>query len=243
LPRSCGFPLRSGERRCKQPRPQSSRRLRRSSRVLTSTVASLDEPPKRPRSRQLSWASCSLQHMPAKRVHRSRAAPPPAAFRLQGLATLLAACSPRRLVGPLSSRQRSWDSPYGAFSSRVVGCGFPQRRTRLPLRPRLTPARRSAPASIATPSYRALALPRSPVVRRRCLARDGLEAPLGFLPFQGCAADRLAEGLAPSTPLTRFTETPPKARTDRRLRVSLSDRLARLNAPSANQRGRARQPS
>lgn len=65
-------------------------------------------------------------------------------------------------------------------------------------------------------------------MRRRCLARDELEAPLGFLPFQGDAADRLVGGLTPPTPLARFAETPPKARTGRRLRVSLSDRLARL---------------
>jgi hypothetical protein len=66
------------------------------------------------------------------------------------------------------------------------------------------------------------------VIRRRCLARGGLEAPLGFLPFQGYAADRLADELTPPAPLTRFAETPPKARTGRRIRVSLSDRLARL---------------
>jgi hypothetical protein len=117
LPRSCGFPLRSGERRCKQPRLQSSRRLRRSSRVLTSTVASLDGTAEAAATKATLLGFRSLQHLPAKRVHDPRTAPPPAAFRLQGLATLLAACSPRRLVGPLSSRQRSWDSPYGAFSS------------------------------------------------------------------------------------------------------------------------------
>jgi len=87
---------------------------------------------------------------------------------------------------------------------------------------------RSTPAGTATPDFRALALPRSPVIRHRCLARGGLEAPLGFLPFQGYAADRLAGRLTPSAPLTRFAETPPKARTGRRFRVSLSDRLARL---------------
>lgn len=39
----------------------------------------------------------------------------PARFRLQGLATLLTACSLRGLDGPVSSRQRSWD-----FSLRSI---------------------------------------------------------------------------------------------------------------------------
>jgi len=38
----------------------------------------------------------------------------PATFRLQGLATLLTACSLRSPAGSVSHRQRSWDSPFGA---------------------------------------------------------------------------------------------------------------------------------
>jgi hypothetical protein len=38
----------------------------------------------------------------------------PATFRLQGLATLVAACSLRSPAGFVSHRQRSWDSPFGA---------------------------------------------------------------------------------------------------------------------------------
>jgi hypothetical protein len=39
-------------------------------------------------------------------------------FRLQGLATLLTAFSSANLADPVSDRQRSWGSPFGAFSSR-----------------------------------------------------------------------------------------------------------------------------
>ena len=44
----------------------------------------------------------------------------PATFRLQGLATLLAVYSLRSLAGFVSHQQRSWDSPFGGFSSRKV---------------------------------------------------------------------------------------------------------------------------
>jgi hypothetical protein len=42
----------------------------------------------------------------------------PAMFRLQGLITLLTAFALRFRAGFVSRRQRSWDSPFGAFSSR-----------------------------------------------------------------------------------------------------------------------------
>jgi hypothetical protein len=51
----------------------------------------------------------------------------PATFRLQGLATLLAAYSLRARAGFISHRRRSWDSPFGAFSSRKVPAAFPRR--------------------------------------------------------------------------------------------------------------------
>jgi hypothetical protein len=51
----------------------------------------------------------------------------PAKFRLQGLATLLTASSRESRAGFISRRQRSWDSPFGAFSSRRVSDAFPRR--------------------------------------------------------------------------------------------------------------------
>jgi len=53
-------------------------------------------------------------------VHLVQALPAPAAFRLQGLVTLLAACSFRARADFISHRRRSWDSPFGAFASRKV---------------------------------------------------------------------------------------------------------------------------
>jgi hypothetical protein len=53
------------------------------------------------------------------KVHLPRAYQP-ATFRLQGLATLLTACALRSRAGSVSHRRRSWDSPFGAFSSRKV---------------------------------------------------------------------------------------------------------------------------
>jgi hypothetical protein len=61
----------------------------------------------------------SLQHILDSQIH-SRGLCLPAAFRPQGLATLSTACSLRTRAGFISRRQRSWDSPFGAFSSCEV---------------------------------------------------------------------------------------------------------------------------
>jgi hypothetical protein len=59
------------------------------------------------------------------RALRCRAGVPhPASFRLQGLVTLLTACSRRNRADLVSCRQRSWDSPFGAFSSDEVETRF-----------------------------------------------------------------------------------------------------------------------
>jgi hypothetical protein len=65
-------------------------------------------------------------------VHLPRALPAPATFRLQGLITLVAACSFRARAGSISHRRRSWDSPFGAFSSRKVSAAFPGGSTHIP---------------------------------------------------------------------------------------------------------------
>lgn len=51
----------------------------------------------------------------------------PAKFRLQGLATLLTVSSRDSRAGFISRRQRSWDSPFGAFSSQRVSDASPRR--------------------------------------------------------------------------------------------------------------------
>jgi hypothetical protein len=61
----------------------------------------------------------SLQHLKDRRsTHRGFYLP--ATFRPQGLATLSTVFSLRTRAGLVSYRQRSWDSPFGAFSSRKV---------------------------------------------------------------------------------------------------------------------------
>jgi hypothetical protein len=58
--------------------------------------------------------------------------PEPSRFRLQGLVTLWAAYSFRALAGFISHQRRSWDSPFGASSSRKVSGAFPPGRTHIP---------------------------------------------------------------------------------------------------------------
>jgi len=55
-----------------------------------------------------------------------QALPRPATLRLQGLATLLTPYSLRARAGFVSHRRRSWDSPFGASSSRKVAIAFPR---------------------------------------------------------------------------------------------------------------------
>jgi hypothetical protein len=84
---------------------------------------------------------------PRKSTLRGFAAP--ATFRLQGLATLLTAYAFRSLAGFVSRRQRSWDSPFGAFSSRKVSVAFPRGSTHVPFLPSVIPPpkRRAGPTS------------------------------------------------------------------------------------------------
>jgi hypothetical protein len=63
----------------------------------------------------------------------------PASFRPQGLVTLSTVSSLRSRAGFLSHRQRSWDSPFGAFSFREAVGTFPHRRSHLPFLPQVEP--------------------------------------------------------------------------------------------------------
>jgi hypothetical protein len=71
----------------------------------------------------------------------------PATFRPQGLVTLSAAYALRARAGFVSHRQRSWDSPFGAFSSRKVPAAFPRGWTHMPFLPSVfpPPKRRAGP--------------------------------------------------------------------------------------------------
>jgi hypothetical protein len=64
--------------------------------------------------RLLSWAFAPFSTYRIRRsTYRRRSVP--ASFRPQGLNTLSTAYSLRIPAGPVSCRQRSWDSPFGAF--------------------------------------------------------------------------------------------------------------------------------
>jgi hypothetical protein len=68
----------------------------------------------------------------------------PASFRPQGLVTLSTVYSPADLADSVSHRQRSWDFPFGAFSSRKVSGSFPPGSTHVPFLPTLFPTAEAA---------------------------------------------------------------------------------------------------
>jgi hypothetical protein len=107
-------------------RDSSSRRRRLSSRVLTSTATS----PAHRQGRRTDRSTSPGLLRPFNTCQRrgstvGRRCHAPATFRLQGLATLVTVCSPRRLAGLVSSRQRSWDFPLRSILLPGGGLGFP----------------------------------------------------------------------------------------------------------------------
>jgi hypothetical protein len=113
-------------------------------------------------------------------VHLPRALPRPATFRLQGLTTLWAAFSRRARAGFVSHRRRSWDSPFGAFSSRKVSGAFANGRTHVPFNPPVFPP----PKRWAGPTGRgfwALTLPGVPG-RRTGVSSPAAGCSLGLRP-------------------------------------------------------------
>jgi len=114
--------------------------------------------------------------------------------RPQGLATLSTLCSLRRLAGYVSHRQRSWDSPFEAFSSRKASGGFPpEEPTYRFCRSRKSARRQSGQAS--DPQFLGRAPFASPWRSSPCLAGQSLDAPLGFA-LSG-PADRSLAGISP----------------------------------------------
>ena len=159
-------------------------------------------------------------------VHLPRALPQPATFRPQGLVTLSAAYSLRARAGLFSCRRRSWDSPFGAFSSRKVSAAFPGGSTHTPFFPSVFPAAKRW----AGPTGRGLwvlTLPGVPRARRR-VSTIGAGCSLGLHPLRACGWG-LARALARAPP-SRFANDLAVAR--RRPGVSIRPSLA----SSADQR-------
>jgi hypothetical protein len=112
LPRLCGFPLPDlGDRRLNRS-AESSRRVRLPLEFCPANPSQLAAT-----SRLLSWTLVPFSTL-GFGSPLAAGVPHPATFRLQGLATLLTAYSFRARAGFVSPRQRSWDSPFGAFPSR-----------------------------------------------------------------------------------------------------------------------------
>jgi hypothetical protein len=124
LPRPCGLPPAAGA-------SHRADNWRRPLFEFSLPLESLPATPSRMAAacRHLSWALAPFSTSGIEGPLR-RGLCLPAAFRLQGLATLLTASSLRTPAGSVSHRQRSWDSPFGAFSStRVSACHHPEAPT------------------------------------------------------------------------------------------------------------------
>jgi hypothetical protein len=138
-----------------------------------------------------------------------RALPQPATFRLQGLATLLAACSRRARASFVSHWRRSWDSPFGAFSSRKVLAAFADECTHMPFRPSVFPTPKRWAGPMGRGSW-VFTLPRVPGSRTGVSSPDYWRLPW-VSPSQGIPATALS-GLSPEL-LPRALRAGPQAAT------------------------------
>jgi hypothetical protein len=145
----------------------------------------------------------------------------PATFRPQGLATLSTAFSLRTRAGSVSRRQRSWDSPFGAFPSRKAFATFPKR-----IRPPTVFPADDAPTwrrrQTGRPRFLGVHPPESPWPSPAFLARPTLAAPLGFT-LPGPSPEDLA-GFSPGLLSRAYRKPIPRPRPH--LRVSIGLRLA-----------------
>jgi hypothetical protein len=124
----------------------------------------------------------------------------PASFRPRGLVTLSTVSSLRSRAGFLSHRQRSWDSPFGAFSLREAAVRFRIGETHVPFLPRVEPPAKQKAGPAGHGSWvLPLGSPWRPSVG---LAPRPLAAPLG-LALRGFALGDLDRDFARS-PLSRF---------------------------------------
>jgi hypothetical protein len=152
----------------------------------------------------------------------------PASFRLQGLVTLLAAYSRRARAGFVSHRRRSWDSPFGAFSSRKVSAAFPGGRTHIPFHPSVIPASKRRAGPTGRGSW-ALPLPRVPG-DQAVFSSPTAGCSLGLRPLRVYQREP-CPGLHPDSSHA-LCGLDLGDRTHRRLGVSIDSRLTLSAAPS-----------
>jgi len=138
------------------------------------------------------------------------------AVRLQGLVTLLAVYSFRAPAGFVSHRRRSWDSPFGASSSRKVSGAFPPGRTHIPFFLPLIPLpkQRAGPAGRG---FWASTLAGVPGSRRR-ISTPTTGCSLGFCPSRVCRP-KSGPGFRPASSHTLCTRA--RGYMCRRPRVSI----------------------
>jgi hypothetical protein len=217
LPRLCGFPLPDLAERRSNRSAESSLRVRLPLEFCPANPSQLAAT-----SRLLSWTLVPFSTL-GFGSPLAAGVPHPATFRLQGLATLLTAYSFRARAGFVSPRQRSWDSPFGAFPSRKVSTAFPPRMNPPAVSPTGTAAAEAATRP-GRPRLLGFHPSESPSRAGVCLARRFAGCSLGFPPFQGTLARALNRGLT-RPPLTRLLEPSPEGRVSRRLRVSIGSHL------------------
>jgi len=185
-------------------------------------------------SQLLSWASAPYS---TREIRRStlRGLCLPATFRLQGLVTLLTVSSLRTRAGLVSYRRRSWDSPFGAFSSRE-GVRYVSARTHpLTVSPAAIPSAEARDRH-GRPRFLGFDPSGNPWRPSVCLAHRALDAPLGFA-LLGSWKSALA-GISPDL----LSRALPGGQTARRhLRVSIST-LPRLIRPRGKPRVWMRPP-
>jgi len=112
------------------------------------------------------------------------------------LATLSAVYAFRARAGFVAHRQRSWDLPFGAFSSQKVSAAFRGGSTHIPFLPSVIPPpkRRAGPTGRG---FWALTLPRVPGDRRG-ISAPGAGCSLGFYPLRVCG-QKPGPGLHPAS--------------------------------------------
>lgn len=158
----------------------------------------------------------------------SRALPPPATFRPQGLVTLSAVYALQARAGFVSHRQRSWDSPFGAFSSRKVSAAFPRGLTHMPFLPPVIPAAIGDWAGPADRGFWALTLPGVPRARCRVSASNA-GCSLGLCPLRAFQQEPCPSSRPGSSHALRCAH--PKDGCCRRLGVSLGSCLVLPGRP------------
>jgi hypothetical protein len=137
----------------------------------------------------------------------------------------LTAYSLRSRAGLVSYRQRSWDSPFGGFSSRKVPDAFPPERTHLPFLPAVLPPPKRRTGPRGRGSW--VAAFRKSLAPSEGLARQTLEPPLGFA-LLGYSREDLGQDFS-RPPLTRFAAPAIARQCGRRPRACAPSGAARVD--------------